>query len=47
VRSLIKVLKALGKEGWLLSIAPVVSINPLDPVPDHKRASKRRRISMS
>lgn len=45
VTSLVKVLRALGRVDWLGSLAPVVSISPLQMLkasPSRQRASKRR-----
>lgn len=45
VRSLIKVLRILGREEWLNTIAPVVSISPLQMLkekPVRQRASGNR-----
>ncbi len=45
-RSLIRIVKALGREDWLAALAPQVSISPLQML-DRKmppqRASRRRR----
>ena len=46
VRSLLKVLRALGREDWLRSIAPPVSISPLEKLVHKKtrqRASRARK----
>ncbi len=46
LKTLIRVVRALGKQDWLMGIAPTVSINPLHMVRDHlprKRASRRVR----
>ncbi|MEI6667033.1 MAG: helix-turn-helix transcriptional regulator [Acidobacteriota bacterium] len=45
-RSLLKVLRALGREDWLDALAPQVSISPLQALtrtPTRQRASKKRR----
>jgi transcriptional regulator with XRE-family HTH domain len=42
VKTLVKIIKALGKEAWLASIAPQVSINPLHMV---KEKAVRQRAS--
>ncbi len=45
VKTLLLVLRALGREDWLTSLAPVATINPLHMVrsqPTRKRASARR-----
>lgn len=42
VRSLLKVLRALGREDWLRALSPQVSISPLQAL---KRKSPRRRAS--
>ncbi len=42
--SLIKVLRALGRAGWLSSLAPAVSISPMQMLtakPTRKRASRK------
>jgi transcriptional regulator with XRE-family HTH domain len=43
VKSLVKILRALGRAAWLDSLAPVVSISPLQmlkPKPSRQRASR-------
>ncbi len=42
LRTMIAVLRALGRDGWLATISPEVTINPLHIVP-HK--AKRQRAS--
>lgn len=47
-RTLMRVLRSLGKEGWVQTLAPVVSINPLHMVkskPVRQRASGRKNAS--
>jgi transcriptional regulator with XRE-family HTH domain len=44
-RSLLKVLRTLGREDWLDALAPKVSISPLQALtrtPTRQRASRRR-----
>ena len=44
LKTLIRVVKALGRESWLAGIAPLVSINPLHMVREQhprQRASRR------
>jgi transcriptional regulator with XRE-family HTH domain len=44
-RSLLKVLRALGREDWLDALAPQVSISPLQALtrkPTRQRASRKR-----
>jgi len=46
VRSLLNVLRTLGREDWLQSLAPQVSISPLRALegrPARRRASRRKR----
>ena len=46
VKTLVRVLRALDRQDWLMSIAPKVSINPLHRVrgqPSRQRASRRIR----
>ncbi len=46
VKTLIRVVRALGRQDWLTGIAPKVSVNPLHMVRDHsprQRASRRLR----
>jgi len=46
IKTLIRVVRALGRQDWLESIAPTVSINPLHLVRSklgRQRASRRRR----
>lgn len=46
VKTLVRVVRALGREDWFAGIAPKVSINPLHMVRDQtsrQRASKRSR----
>lgn len=43
LKTLIKVLKALKREGWLSQIAPVTSINPLHIVKDKIQRQRARR----
>lgn len=48
VRTLLLVLRAFGKEEWVKSLAPTVSISPLNMVknkPTRERASPRRSRS--
>lgn len=40
VKTLIKIIRALGREDWITQLAPVVSINPLHMV---KEKSERQR----
>ena len=45
VRSLLKVLRALGREDWLRALSPQVSISPLralDRRPARRRASRKK-----
>lgn len=45
-RSLLKVLRTLGREDWLDALAPQVSISPLQALtrkPTRQRASRKRR----
>lgn len=45
IKTLVRVVRALGKEDWLTVLAPVASINPLHMVkahPGRQRASGRR-----
>lgn len=42
VRSLVKVLQALGREGWLQTLAPPVSVSPMQML---KRKTPRQRAS--
>lgn len=42
VRSLVKVLQALGREGWLQALAPPVSVSPMQML---KRKTPRQRAS--
>ena len=47
VKTLIRIIRALGRQDWLTSIAPQVSINPLHMVRNktlRQRASKRPRM---
>ncbi len=44
LKTLIRIIKALGRESWLHSLAPLISINPLHMVrekPLRQRASRR------
>lgn len=44
VKTLIRVIRALGREDWIEAVAPLVSINPLHMVqnkPERKRAPRR------
>jgi len=47
VHTLISVLRALGREGWLKTIAPVATINPLTmprrPARQRQRATGKKR----
>jgi transcriptional regulator with XRE-family HTH domain len=46
-RTLIRVVRALGRQDWLESIAPTISINPLHLVRSkvgRQRASRKRRM---
>ncbi len=48
VKTLIRVVRALEKQGWLASIAPQVSINPLHMVREkfnRQRASRRPEVN--
>lgn len=48
VTSLIKVLRALGREEWLSTLAPQISISPLQMLkakPVRQRASKAKGVS--
>ena len=50
VKSLVKVLRALGRAEWIDSLAPAVSISPLQmlkPKPLRQRASRRKGRSVS
>jgi transcriptional regulator with XRE-family HTH domain len=50
VKSLVKVLRALGRAEWMVSLAPAVSISPmqmLKPKPARQRASRRKGMSGS
>lgn len=45
VKSLVKVLRTLGRSGWLETLAPAVSISPLQMLkskPVRQRASRRK-----
>ena len=45
VKSLVKVLRTLGRNGWLETLAPAVSISPLQMLkskPARQRASRRK-----
>jgi transcriptional regulator with XRE-family HTH domain len=45
IRSLLKVLRALGREDWLHALSPTVSISPLQALrrkPARQRASRRK-----
>lgn len=45
--SLIRVVRTLGRQDWIFSLAPLVSINPLHMVrnkPIRQRASRRKRL---
>jgi transcriptional regulator with XRE-family HTH domain len=44
VKTLVSVLRALGRQGWLSTVAPVATINPLTLTRD---ASPRQRASYS
>jgi DNA-binding XRE family transcriptional regulator len=48
LKSLVKIVRALGRESWFGTIAPVASINPLT-MPVHteqrQRASRKRMVS--
>ena len=42
--TLIRVVRALGRENWLLNLAPEISVNPLHMLPSrHLRQRARRR----
>jgi transcriptional regulator with XRE-family HTH domain len=44
IKTLIRVIRALGREEWLLGVAPQISINPMQMVrnrPMRQRASKK------
>lgn len=46
IRTLIRVARTLGRQDWILALAPQVSINPLYMVRDkpfRQRASRRKR----
>jgi transcriptional regulator with XRE-family HTH domain len=46
IKTLIRIVRALDRQDWLLGIAPKVSVNPLHMVRDHsfrQRASRRSR----
>ncbi len=43
VSTLVKVVRALGAEGWLDTLAPVDEISPLALLRDRNRATPRRR----
>lgn len=48
VASLIKVLRALGREDWFSTLAPAISISPLQMIkakPARQRASRKERSS--
>jgi transcriptional regulator with XRE-family HTH domain len=48
LKSLIKIVRALGRENWFKSIAPVASVNPLTiPVSaeQRQRASRKRIVT--
>jgi len=48
VKTLISVVRALGRQDWLIGIAPKISINPLHMVRDsapRQRARKRSRAN--
>lgn len=47
VKTLVRTVKALGRESWIAGIAPQVSINPLHMVrgkPTRQRASRRKDV---
>ena len=45
IKTLIRVIRALGREDWIDSVAPAISINPLHMVPHkHTRMRAPRRI---
>ncbi|MEJ0036848.1 MAG: helix-turn-helix transcriptional regulator [Gammaproteobacteria bacterium] len=46
VSTLVRVLRALGRENWLETIAPVVTINPLTlPAGGGRRQRARKRVA--
>ncbi len=46
VKSLVAVLRALGREEWLSTIAPIPTINPLNmPRPAHQRQRASRKTT--
>jgi len=50
LKSLVSVLRALGREDWLQAIAPVASVNPMTmthAASPRQRASARRRLDKS
>lgn len=47
VKTLIRIVRALDRQDWVMAVAPQISINPLHMVkdkPQRQRASRRRRI---
>lgn len=45
IKTLVRVVKALGRANWLMSVAPQVSINPLHMVREkHVRQRASRRV---
>lgn len=43
LKTLVKVLRALDRQDWLMSIAPQVSINPLHMLKDQRPRQRARR----
>lgn len=43
IKTLVKVLKALGQEGWIDSIAPKTSINPLHLTVENRKRKRARK----
>jgi len=46
LKTFIKIIKALNRESWLISLAPHTTINPLHMIKSHQprqRASKKKR----
>jgi transcriptional regulator with XRE-family HTH domain len=47
--TLVKVLRALGREDWLMTIAPVASVNPMNTVrhAEPRQRARRRAVQPS
>ncbi len=44
IRTLVQVLRVFGKQDWLLSIAPQVSINPLHMLKEGSERQRARKV---